>query len=559
MDYEKVLEDYFITSKGISYDDFFNPKRPFIQNLDVAVKRIRNLINKGATFRIIGDYDVDGICASEIMKTGLLNAGAKHVAVRLPDRFTDGYGMKTYMADETSEDIIITVDNGITAHEAVARAKQLGKEVIVIDHHEPTVKDGQIILPDADIIIDHKVYKGCDNDFCGAGLALQVVEYLIGNKPWLINKCYIFAALATIADVVNVTHWNRKIIQHGIACLNTNTDIPMGIKKVLEHLNLSTVDANTLAFRVCPVINAPGRMISHGADFALSLLEAKTWDEATSLKDKAMELNIKRREETEIGVENANALIERECLYGEIMPIFLDNIGEGILGIIAGRINESYNNTVGVFSETVNEKGVRIYKGSFRSKGINIKAVLDEVNKSGTILGYGGHEGAAGISVLAENKVSFMLALMNLDLEPFYVSKTAEEQAEPIEVKVDELENFYGTLQLYEPFGAGNKPPKVTIPDMELYPRNGALFSLLGTDGVKLFGKGFSAVGFGKYQDYQELGEPKKVRVTGNIRKSYYGKSSEIQLEFDELEAVKTEVNDETSLAKALRERMSFL
>lgn len=558
MDYEKLLEEHFITSKGISHDDYFNPKRPFIQNLDVMVRRIRNLINKGASFRIIGDYDVDGITASYIMKTGLLHAGAKVVTVRLPDRFTDGYGMKVHMAEETVEDVIITVDNGISAHDAIARAKELGKEVLVIDHHEPKVEDGNIVIPDADIIIDHKVYSGCNNDFCGAGLTLQVIEYLISGKPWVINRCYILAALATIADVVDVKNWNRKIIEHGIACINSNTDVPMGLKKVLEHQNMLVVDANSLAFRVCPVINAPGRMVEHGADISLALLEADTWDKANKLKDVVINLNIQRKEATEIGVENANRYIEKECLFGDIMPIFLEDIGEGILGIVAGRIAEKYKNTVGCFSKVIDTKNTELYKGSFRSNGINIKAVLDEIQKkTNSIYTYGGHEGAAGCSILAQNKIKFWQAFDDIDLSK-YLTPVEETSDTIISVVVDDLEAFYKALEVYEPLGNGNRPPMVKVIGMELYPRQGALMSIMSKNTVKLFGKKFAAIGFGKYPDYQKAGEPKKLNLIGNIRKSYFGKNSEIQIEFESFEPIDIQ-NNETSLTKALRERMSML
>lgn len=557
MDYEKLLEDYFIMSKGFDKETYFNPKRPFINNLDEMVKRLRNLINKKASFCIIGDYDVDGICSSDILRTGLIAAGATNVRVVLPCRYKDGYGLKTYMVEEATEDVIITVDNGISAHEPIRRAKELGKEVLIVDHHEPKLVNGTPVLPDADIIIDPKAFGNKENDFCGAGLALTIVEYLT-TKEWIINRCYVLAALATIADVVNVTKWNRKIIEYGIYCINNNINVPKGLKKVLEHSCLSTVNAKTLAFKVIPVLNAPGRMIHNGAMKSFELLNAETWDIATQLKDVVIELNVKRQEATKEGTEKAIQIIEDECLYGDVVPIFLEDTIEGVLGIVAGKIAEKYNCTCGVFSNATTENGTPIYKGSFRSPNFNIKEILDDVNETGNILVYGGHEGAAGISVLKDKKIPFCTEIMTLNLDKYRIENPVDTSIE-IEVKAEELEKFYGLLEKYEPFGTGNKPPKVKVVNMDLYPRNGALFTILGegNDTVKLFGKGFSAIGFGLYNEYKKLCEPKKLNIIGNISKHYYGRTEEIQIELDSFEAVEVAKN-ETSLAQALRERMNF-
>lgn len=559
MDYEKVLEDFFITSKGLNKDNYFNPQRPHIDNLDVMVRRLRNLINKKVSFLIIGDYDVDGICSSDILKEGLKAAGANSVRILLPCRYEDGYGLKTYMVESATEDVIITVDNGISAHEAVARAKELGKEVLIVDHHEPKLDEkGNIVLPEADIIIDPKAFGNKENDFCGAGLSLTLVEYLT-NKAWVVNRCYILAALATIADVVDVKGWNRKIIEYGLYCLNNNINVPKGLKKVMEHNCLNTVNANTLAFKVIPVLNAPGRMIPKGAMKSLELLNAETWDEATTIKDVVIDLNIKRQEATKTGTEKAIQIIEDECLYGDVIPIFLEDTIEGVLGIIAGRIAEKYNCTCGVFSNATTKDGIPIYKGSFRSINYNIKAILDDIDKTGNILVYGGHEGAAGISVERDKKIPFFSEIMQLNLDKYKMETVSTDTSLEVEVEADKLNEFYNSLVKYEPFGAGNKPPKVKVTNMSLYPRNGNLFSILGeaNDTVKLFGKGFSAIGFNLYGEYKKIGEPKRLNLVGTINKTFYGKSEELQIEISSFEAVEVKTS-ETSLSQALRERMKF-
>lgn len=555
MDYKKMLEDYFLTGRGIQKHEFFNPQRPFLQNQNEMSVRLRNLINKGRSFRIIGDYDVDGICSTYIMYVGLLQAGAKKVSVRLPDRFTDGYGLSVRMVEETEEDIIITVDNGIAALDAIEEAKAKGKEVLIIDHHEPVMDEGMVVLPKADIIIDHKVYPGCNNDFCGAGLALQVMEELLSNKPWVINKFYIAATLATIADVVDVKNWNRVIIQKGLSLINGNIDVPFGLKKVLEHLSLKKVNTNTLAFRICPILNAPGRVKENGAYISLNLLLVNNWKDATTLKDTVIELNDKRKELTEKGVKQAEEYIEQNCLYGNILPIFLDDTCEGILGIIAGRLFEKYKVPCGVFT---NADG-NVYKGSFRSEGFHIKLILDVVKaNTNSLLKYGGHKQAAGCSILADHKDEFIDYLTNINISRY--STKNEDETTVFCVEACDIEEFYEALEVYEPFGKGNQPPVIKILNMELFPRQGKMYSLMGENDktIKLFGNGFSAIGFNQYESYLKEKEPKRLNVTGKISKSYYSDTSEIQITFDELEPIDTVV-EETSLSKALKDRMRLL
>lgn len=560
--YENVLEKHFISNKGLSVQEYFNPVAETPKSLLDMANRIKEIVKQRKTIKIFGDYDVDGITATSILVRGIRSIGGK-VTYRIPERLTEGYGISIKAIDEITEDVIITVDNGISCIKAIEKAKSLGKEVLIIDHHEPYVNEnGNIEVPNADLILDHKLTKDFKTDYCGAGLSLRVIKLLTSNEK-VIKYCTVLASLGTIADVVDVKFDNRNIIVQGLDIMNNQYfDTPYGISALIKSQNLSIVNTHNIGFRITPVINACGRMIVGAVNKAVELCLTDNKDVAYNLAKELIEINELRKSATEKGLDKAKEIIKSECRYGENpLIIHSEDIHEGVSGIVAGRLSEEMDISVGIFStaETiVNGEKITVYKGSFRSPHIHIKELLDDCNS--TIYAYGGHAKAAGCSVKKEEFYKFMSSVEEKDIEKYPVPSNEEDNT-VIEVDAENVTTFYNELEKYAPFGEGNKPPLVKVNKMELYPRNGAFFSVMGEneETIKLYGKDFSVVWFKEAKRYEELGKPHNINVTGKIQASYYGKNMEIQIVAENISINETTVNTPTSLASALLARMKMM
>lgn len=557
--YNEILEKHFISSKGLTVDEYFNPTIETTKSMLDMSKKIKELIRLGKTFRIIGDFDCDGICSTSIMVRGIHSLGGI-VHYRIPERLTEGYGMSTNMVEETVEDVIITVDNGISCIEAIKKAKELGKIVLVIDHHEPyTNKNGEIVIPDADIIVNHKLTHDTKTDYCGAGLCYRIICNMNVNIN-IQKKCSVLACLGTIADVVDVKFDNRNIIKEGLDIMNNQyVNNPYGISALMKLQNLSVVNTHNIGFRLTPVINAAGRMKKGAVKDAMELLLTDKKDFAFALAPTLIELNEQRKKATEKGIQIVDEIIKNECRYGE-NPLIIHNtdIYEGVSGIVAGRISEREGITTGIFSTTYSSNKEEIYKGSFRSPHINIKKLLDDCNS--TIYKYGGHKKAAGASIKACDFDNFVSMISNKDISNYIFEE--DDSNIIINVPANDITVFFKELSAYEPFGEGNKSPLVRITDMELYPRNGEFYTVMGenNDTVKLYGKNFSAIWYENYENYKNMGNPHHINVMGEIQSSFYGRNMEIQLLVDEIKKINVNTdNQPTSLGSVLLSRMKLL
>ena len=234
------LREVVEQNTGVPANDFIQrSKEPWIKNLQEAAERIKSAKHP---VRVVGDYDVDGICASLIMAYGLYMAGIPF-RVRLPHRFSEGYGLSEKIIDEISQGTVLTVDNGIAAHAAIKKAKEKGLEVIVTDHHLP-VRDaaGSVILPDADVVVDPAAEQESEwHDYCGAA----------GDVPEL----KVLASIATVADIMPLQGPNRDLVADGLDLLNAGRAVP-GLKKLVEMMNLSHINEEDYGFGIGPVFNA---------------------------------------------------------------------------------------------------------------------------------------------------------------------------------------------------------------------------------------------------------------------------------------------------------------
>ena len=420
-------------------------------------------IEQKKKIRIIGDYDIDGVCSTYILLKGLQRAGAR-VDVDIPDRMKDGYGISEELIDlaaQASVDTIITCDNGISAISQIAHAKALGMTVLVTDHHEVPYEElpqGEVrtILPPADAIVNPK-QEGDTYPFsgiCGAMVAFKVIcglyETLDIPKEEL-NSLIPFAAIATVGDVMELQDENRIMVREGLLRLQNPEN--KGLKALIRVNNLEekTITAYHIGFILGPCMNASGRLST--AKRALNLLLTEDEKEASVLAEDLKELNDSRKDMTAKGVEQAIEMVENtELAQDRVLVIYLPDCHESLAGIIAGRIRERY--TKPIFVLTRGEEGV---KGSGRS--IEAYHMFQEMVKCKELFTkFGGHPMAAGLSMEEEN-IEKLRRRLNENC-----TLTQEDMTEKIVIDVP-MPMSYVTIPLIrqlnqlEPFGKGNTKP----------------------------------------------------------------------------------------------------
>lgn len=397
--------DFFaslLSARGITTpeeaDVFLHPAaQPLCDPFDMpgmreAVQLILNARQNRIRTVIYGDYDADGVCASAILYL-TLKALDMPVVTRLPDRHGDGYGLNMAAVEEIAgqAQMIITVDNGITAIEEVRHAKELGLTVVVTDHHRR-----QEELPPADAIVCPSLGGYPCEFLCGAGVAFEVSRALLGD--WavsLIDLC----ALATVADMVPLRGENRTITALGLKAIE-NTRRP-GLRALLRVASLSgTVTARDVGFRIAPRINACGRLES--PDTALRLILCEDEDEAVALASKTQLLNDRRKEmENAILDEAREKLKDYDLVSLHAVVLWDEKWDIGVCGLAAGRIADE----TGYPTVILSWQGDTM-TGSARSGGnVDIHAALTEC--ADILTRFGGHKAAAGMTLETRNAEAF--------------------------------------------------------------------------------------------------------------------------------------------------------
>lgn len=434
-----------------------------LKGIGELLEILKGKIDQKKKIRIIGDYDIDGVCSTYILLKGLLRAGAC-VDVDIPDRMKDGYGISEELIDLAAKaqvDTIITCDNGISAISQIAHAKALGMTVLVTDHHEIPYEElpqGEVrtILPPADAIVNPK-QEGDTYPFsgiCGAMVAFKVICGLyetLGIPKGELNLLIPFAAIATVGDVMELQDENRIMVREGLLRLQNPEN--KGLKALIRVNNLEekTITAYHIGFILGPCMNASGRLST--AKRALDLLLTEDEKEASILAQDLKALNDSRKDMTAKGVEQAIEIVENtELIKDRVLVIYLPDCHESLAGIIAGRIRERY--TKPVFVLTKGEEGV---KGSGRS--IEAYHMFQEMVKCKELFTkFGGHPMAAGLS-MKEEDIEELRRRLNENC-----TLTQEDMTEKIVIDVP-MPMSYVTIPLIrqlnqlEPFGKGNTKP----------------------------------------------------------------------------------------------------
>ena len=457
-------------------DDLYDPR--LMKGMKQAAELIVRKLKEGKHVRIIGDYDIDGVCSTYILLKGFQRA-AKELSQRcsleagrysvekendaqidyeIPDRIKDGYGINESIIRQASADgvdTLVTCDNGIAALREISIAKQLGMTVVVTDHHEVPVDEYGQILPPADAVVDPKqdgeTYPF--HEICGAVVAWKLIRVLyeklgIPESEWM--DLLEFAAIATVGDVMKLQDENRLIVKYGLKKIGSTKNT--GLRKLIEknNLDIENLSVYHIGFVIGPCLNAGGRLKS--AKVALRMLLAEDPERAGEMADELKELNDMRKDMTAKGEAEAIEQVEKQYMDDKVLVVFLPECHESLAGIIAGRLREHFHKPSFVLT-----RGETTAKGSGRSiEQYHMYQGLCKV--SDLLVKFGGHPMAAGLS-LEEKDIDEFRRRLNADAElteDDFVPKIWIDVPMPFEYV---NEKIVQELKDLEPFGQGNEKP----------------------------------------------------------------------------------------------------
>ena len=484
------------------------PDPKLLKNAEAAAELIAEGIKQDKKFRIIGDYDVDGIMSVYILFRCMRAAGAK-ADYRIPDRIKDGYGLNEDMVQEcidSSVDIIVTCDNGIAAMEPIRLAKEAGITVVLTDHHEIPVQENEAgavkIMPPADIIVNPKQDGETTplTGICGAVVAYKVM-YCLAEKAGLsgdlLRAMLPYAAMATVCDVMELRGENRTMVALGLKLLRETKDV--GISALIDENQIikEHISAYHMGFVLGPCLNASGRL--DVAVKGLGLLLCDNPAEAAVQAREITELNRTRKDMTAKGVEEAKRQVLESGELPPVLVIYLPECHESLAGIIAGRIREAFYRPTIILTDA--EDGI---KGSARSiDGYHMYEKLCEVQD--LLMKFGGHPKAAGMSLPKENLKEFKHRLVgNCGL-------TEEDLTEKVSIDVIlpfglVTEQVISELKLLEPFGVGNEKPLFAERNCKLLQARilGKNANVLKLSAENEYGKQFDVMYFGDIPAFEQ-------------------------------------------------------
>ena len=441
-------------------NDFHNPY--LITDMEKAINRIVEAIEKQEKVTIYGDYDVDGITSITVLKSFLKDRGLE-VSQYIPNRLHEGYGLNKNAIDKIHNngcELMITVDCGISAIEEIEYANSLGIETIVTDHHEPGNE-----LPNALAVIDNKRKDSTYpfRELAGVGVVFKVIQALgikLGLKEEEYLKYLDIVCIGTISDIVPLVDENRVIAKLGLLLIKQTKNI--GLRPIIQSSGYTKIDSNSISFGIAPRINACGRMGK--AEDALQLFLSKNINEVSNLTNKLNEYN-KLRQDTEKKIfENAVKQIEEENLAeNATITVGGHNWHHGVIGIVSSKITEMYFKPSILLS--FEEDGIGT--GSGRSiPGFDLHEALSKCTD--TIEKFGGHSMAIGITIKKEKFEAFKKEFEE-------IAKEANiEEIVPI-INIDAKIDFSSinkemveSLKELEPFGEGNKMPVFVFKNLKI-------------------------------------------------------------------------------------------
>ena len=461
-----------IINRNININDenvriFLNPTRndfhnPFdMPDMEKATNRIMQAIQNKEKVIIYGDYDVDGITSTMVLKS-FLDENGLEVGYRIPNRLSEGYGLNMNAIKEIADEgynLIITVDCGISGIEETEYAKKLGMEVLITDHHEPLEE-----LPNTTVVMDCKREdsKYPFKNLAGCGVVFKLIQALsklmnLDDKAYL--KYLDIVCIGTISDIVPLVDENRVIAKLGLKLANQTKNY--GLACLFNSCGLKRIDSNSVSFGIAPRINACGRLGFEND--ALNLFLSKNIEEARKVTLKLNEFNSKRQEIEKRIYEEALKQIEEQELYkNSVIIVGSENWHHGVIGIVSSKITDMYYKpSILLCYDKENAKG------SGRSiQGFDLHAALCET--SDLLEKYGGHEMAVGLSLKRENVEKFREKIneiaKNKHIENCVSIIKIEKEIKLSNINIDMIES----LDLLEPFGEENRVPLFLFKNLKI-------------------------------------------------------------------------------------------
>lgn len=534
----------WLINKGYDVKALNHDTREYkVTNLEEAAKIIREAIAQGRVIYVLADYDCDGIMSGCILYTMLTEMGADFY-LRFPKKISEGYGLSEKILPEIPDGaLLITIDNGIAACEIIDDIKSRNIDTVILDHH--TIR-GDGLVPDAQCVVDPHIYheEGEFEDYCGAGIGYKLVTLMNLDKETE-QVCNIFAALATIQDIVPMRGDNRNIVKEGLRLLNERTVAHRpeltGLYSLMDRLRLipsrnleSAISETEVSFSLGPCINAMGRIHDEGAQMVFERLmhyEQRAMDGIEEI----VECNQHRKELSQNQQAILNAAAE-ELINSRTtcLVVYAPNLHEGVIGINAAKLTERYNLPAVVLTDSEDGK----LKGSARSVGdVNMKALLDTAAEH--IFAYGGHAGAAGLTV-EKDQLKDLRKVLNKNCHKVAAKSTWVYDMEATE---EELLELFPQVRKYAPYGVEFPAPIFKVTGYSLMTKrdrsgNYATHRLLPSNGVSFNGKLVNGVSFSVRDKYKKVGSPANMNVIATLGWSNFDKG--VQMSVSDLQPIET-------------------
>lgn len=522
-----TVKELVQANTGMSANDLaYDARSYYYPGIKEATELFMDHIRHGSKILVWCDYDTDGVDCKFIMSYTLARPmKIRNIEILCPGRYSDGYGIKPSIVEQfAGTDLLVLCDNGIAAIEAVDLAREMGMDVIILDHHDPRVIEGQVVMPNANVIVDPHltggyIMDGTGNqigefrDLCGAGITWyfthevrSMCDWMSDKQRWYLDQiAYIGATFGTVGDVVDLKDDNRRIVKQGLTNLNKGMGTS-GIRQLMYKLYLNNVSSMDIGFLISPIINASGRLEDTGANRIAALLctDANDEDAKKALYaevDRAIEVNKKRKAMTKESVERVVENYEANGGNDPFIVCYDEYTVSGIVGLVASELVNRYHRPALVFAPSGKDDGV--IKGSGRSiEGIGIKGLLDQVQQYLTT--YGGHPMACGASLLIDNLDAFGDAVNAITP----VLDTSDAIMYDLECTYTEAATKLAEQEQFEPYGAGNPQPVYRINGVELCEPG---YMSGDSQHVKFQTKDADILWFDGRKAYEDLGSPKMV------------------------------------------------
>lgn len=519
----KTLVKLLLNNRGLKtkkeIDHFLNPRSPqeiAIEELGIKktqlqkiLKRLEVAKKKKEKVVVFGDYDADGVCATAILWEAMYKLGFD-VMPFIPDRFEDGYGIKTESftnakIQNLNPSLIITVDNGIVAHAAIKKAKKLGIDIIVVDHHQKSKKN-----IDTPYVLHSTIV-------CGSALS-----WFLSREMGVKNGLDL-VALGTIADQMPLMSLNRSLVKFGLPELTKTKRI--GLQKMFKDSKIDNVGVYEVGYIIAPRINAMGRLAS--ATDALRFLCTRDTKKAEGFNRLLNQTNIERQKI----VDDVLTQVLKQVQQDDKLIVISGNYHEGVIGLASGKVTEKYYKPSIVFSV-----GKEISKASARS--INGFNIIEAIKETELILEGGGHPMAAGFSIHTEKIEEFKLKINKL-----VKNKLSDEILErklkiDLELGFDLIDkNLVEELKKFEPTGQGNYSPVFVSKSVKVLESK-----TVGNDGkhlkLKLEQNGiiFDAIWFGGSGNGHAIKENRTISCAYSIEENLWNNKTSIQLKIKDVQ-----------------------